>query len=66
MAVESVSKSTSSPVQLSRSQGQAGQAKQAVSAKRAVQRDDVQPALAPKPVVNTQGQTIGKLVNTSA
>lgn len=66
MAVESVSKSSSSAVQLTRPQPQAGQAKQAAQAKHAVPKDEAQPAQAPKPVVNTQGQTIGKLVNTSA
>ena len=66
MAIDAVSTSTGAASQMARPQQQAEQAQPAAQAKRAQPKAVTQQPQQAQPVANTQGQMIGKLVNTKA
>jgi hypothetical protein len=63
MAINAVSTSTA---QMARPQQQAEQAQPAAQAKRTQPKAEAQQPQQAQPVANTQGQMIGKLINTKA
>lgn len=66
MAINAVSTSTGAASQMARPQQQSEQAQPVAQAKRAQAKETVQQTQQAQPVANTQGQMIGKLVNTKA
>jgi len=66
MAINAVSTSTGAASQMARPQQQAEQAQPLAQAKRTTAKETAQPTQQPQPVANTQGQMIGKLINTKA
>lgn len=66
MAINAVTTSTGAASQMARPQQQADQAQPLSQEKRAAAKEAAQPLQQAQPVANTQGQMIGKLINTKA
>lgn len=66
MAINAVTTSTGATAQMARPQQQAEQAQPLAQGKRAQSKESAQPTQLAQPVANTQGQIIGKLINTKA